>query len=99
VTLTCDSVSVYKSRFKERIKSSKTRRTGIFTAKLILLAGFVGVTAQNDPGQLIVNGQVNPKYDPSYGGIFTTPKPYVHPDEYNQPEDKQDQFDWKLTKV
>lgn len=37
--------------------------------------------------------------DPTYGGIFTTPKPYVDPDEYVQPENKQDQFDWKLTKV
>lgn len=39
--------------------------------------------------------------DPSYGGLFTTarPQPYIHPDEYVQPENKQDQFDWKLTQV
>jgi len=30
---------------------------------------------------------------------FTTPKPYVDSGEYVQPENKQDQFDWKLTKV
>lgn len=44
-----------------------------------------------------VNGQTTS--DPTYGGLFTTPKPYVDPDEYVQPENKQDQFDWKLTKV
>lgn len=45
-----------------------------------------------------VNGQSD---DPTYGGLFSTPPPkvYVDPDEYNQPENKQDQFDWKLTKV
>ena len=47
-----------------------------------------------------VNGQLVPNNeDASYGGIFTTPKPYTHPDEYSQPEDKQDSFDWKLTRV
>lgn len=43
-----------------------------------------------------VNGQTE---DPTYGGVFSTPKAYVDPDEYIQPENKQDQFDWKLTKV
>jgi len=37
--------------------------------------------------------------DPTYGGIFSTPRPYVDPDEYIIPENKQDQFDWKLTKT
>ena len=37
--------------------------------------------------------------DPTHGGIFTTPRPYVDPDEYHQPKDKQDEFDWKLTRV
>lgn len=37
--------------------------------------------------------------DPTHGGLFTTSKPYVDPDEYVQPENKQDQFDWRLTKV
>jgi serine protease inhibitor len=37
--------------------------------------------------------------DPTYGGIFSTSKPYVDPDEYIQPENKQDVFDWKLTKA
>lgn len=42
---------------------------------------------------------VKAQNDPSYGGLFSTSKPYVDPDEYVQPENKQDQFDWKLTKV
>ena len=42
---------------------------------------------------------VSAQNDPSQGGLFSTPKPYVDPDEYVQPENKQDQFDWKLTKV
>jgi serine protease inhibitor len=37
--------------------------------------------------------------DASHGGLFTTPKAYVDPNEYIQPENKQDQFDWKLTKT
>ncbi|KAG5675354.1 hypothetical protein PVAND_005263 [Polypedilum vanderplanki] len=37
--------------------------------------------------------------DPTYGGIFTTPKPYIDPDEYIQPENKQDKFDWHLTRA
>ncbi|KAL7043121.1 hypothetical protein ACKWTF_001398 [Chironomus riparius] len=41
---------------------------------------------------------VSAQNDPSVGGLFSTPKPYVDPDEYVQPENKQDQFDWKLTK-
>ena len=44
-----------------------------------------------------VNSQTT--YDPTHGGLFTTPRPYVDPDEYVQPENKQDLFDWKLTKV
>jgi hypothetical protein len=61
------------------------------------LTGLVGVTlAAVEPS---ANVPQNPSYDPSFGGIFTTQKPYVHPDEYVQPEDKQDQFDWKLSKV
>lgn len=52
----------------------------------------------------MASGQVNnvpsnPNYDPSYGGVFATPPPSVHPDEYIQPENKQDQFDWKLSQV
>lgn len=45
-----------------------------------------------------VSGQTD---DPTYGGIFaiSTPKHYVNLDEYIQPENKQDVFDWKLTKV
>lgn len=42
---------------------------------------------------------VKAQNDPSYGGLFSTQKPYVDPDEYVQPENKQDQFDWRLTKV
>jgi hypothetical protein len=37
--------------------------------------------------------------DPTYGGIFSTSKPYFDPDEYVQPENKQDKIDWTLTKV
>lgn len=46
---------------------------------------------------VLVNGQSTE--DPSYGGIFKTEKAYVDPDEYHQPENKQDEFDWKLTKT
>lgn len=68
-----------------------------FIELIISLSGFIGATLAAEPG---FNGQVLPSnQDSSYGGIFTTTKPYVHPDEYNQPEDKQDAFDWKLSKV
>lgn len=56
--------------------------------KLLICIVFKGLAA-------IVSAQ----NDPSVGGLFSTPKPYVDPDEYVQPENKQDQFDWKLTKV
>ena len=45
----------------------------------------------------IVNAQISS--DGRSGNFFTTPKPYVDSGEYVQPENKQDQFDWKLTKV
>lgn len=46
---------------------------------------------------VLVNSQTTE--DPTYGGIFSTGKAYVDPNEYHQPENKQDQFDWQLTKV
>jgi hypothetical protein len=50
-------------------------------------------------GIFVAYAQAQTTEDPTYGGIFTTPKPYIDPDEYIQPENKQDSFDWKLTKV
>jgi hypothetical protein len=46
---------------------------------------------------VIVHGQST--QDPTYGGLFTTAAPYVDLDEYFPPENKQDKFDWHLTKV
>lgn len=57
------------------------------------------------PGFLFVvavNAQTKPSNtdnDPSFGGVFSTPPPYIHPDEYNPPENKQDKFDMKLFQV
>ena len=65
-------------------------------AKTNLFSGLVGATLAAEPK---VNVQVVPTEDPSYGGIFTTTKPEPHPDDYFQPQDKQDTFDWRLSKV
>lgn len=54
----------------------------------LCLVSVAFVSAQNNPA--------SSNYDASHGGIFSTPAPYVHPDEYHQPENKQDEFDWKL---
>lgn len=49
--------------------------------------------------ETIKNELTHPEYNPSFGGVFTTPMPETYPEEYIQPTDKQDEFDWKLSKV
>lgn len=67
---------------------------------LAIILGLLGAAlAQNQP-QPQAKADDTKDVDSSYGGIFNTPDPpYIHPDEYVQPENKQDKFDWKLTKV
>jgi hypothetical protein len=89
VTLSHDS-EVQETNYEAKQNEKNLKFTANF------LTGFVGVALGNEP---IVKGQVNSNYDPSFGGIFSTQKPYSDPDEWNQPEDRQDQWDWKLSKV
>lgn len=60
------------------------------------------MTCDDLSGLLAVSAVTAQTTDQSYDGIFSTPSAdneYIDLDEYNQPEDKQDQFDWKLSKV
>lgn len=63
-----------------------------------MISGLLGAAlAQNTPPQQAK--QAGEIADPTYGGIFDSGVAYIHPDDYVQPENKQDKFDWKLTQV
>jgi hypothetical protein len=55
----------------------------------LMIGAVMAQTSGRPPIPLNENKPSNPNYDASFDGIFSTPPPYVHPDEYIPPKNVQ----------